>query len=88
MCVCVCTYPKGEGGAVDSGSNRKCFWVTWPVAVWMVTTGKPICSTHVFMMSDTLAGRLLLFLSTACGDADVQQVSWRTTGRFGLPVSI
>lgn len=43
-----------------SGSKRKCFWDTSPVAVFIVTTGKPICNTHVFIIAVTLRGRLPL----------------------------
>lgn len=38
-----CSYLKGDGlSTTDSGSSRKCFWLTLPVRVSMVTTGKPI----------------------------------------------
>lgn len=41
------TYLYGELTVnSDSGSNRKCSWVTLPVEVSMVTTGKPIWSTQ------------------------------------------
>lgn len=49
-----------------SGSRRKCFWDTVPLVVFNVTTGKPICKTHVFMTDLTSTERLLL--SAACGE--------------------
>lgn len=61
-------YLKGDiVVTLDSGSKRKCFWVTVPVLVFMVTTGKPICSTQVFMMLLTVSGSLVLLAMTACG---------------------
>lgn len=49
----------------ESGSSRKCFWDISPVVVLMVTTGKPICSTQVFMMLWSGLGRVVPVASTA-----------------------
>lgn len=52
-----CTYLKGDTAVTsESGSKRKCSWDTTPLVVLIVTTGKPICSTHVFMIFSTVSG--------------------------------
>lgn len=62
-----CTYLKGDKVVTsDCGSKRKRSWETNPVVVFTVTTGKPICSTQVFMMSWTEAGSVILLALTAC----------------------
>lgn len=60
------SYLNSEGvSTTDSGSNKKCFWVIRPVLVSMVTTGKPICRIQRFMITSTVWGSFMPFLSTA-----------------------
>lgn len=70
-----CTYLKGdEEETSESGSKRKCSWVTTPVLVFMVTTGKPICSTQVFMMLWTVPGSSMRLASAACGSRQTTNI--------------
>lgn len=60
------SYLNSEGMFTsESGSNKKCFWVIFPVWVLMVTTGKPICRIQRFMITSTECGSFMPALSTA-----------------------
>lgn len=60
------SYLNSEGVVTsESGSNKKCFWLTVPFWVSMVTTGKPICRIQRFMMSSTELGSFMPDLLTA-----------------------
>lgn len=63
------THLKAEGlSTLESGSSKKWVWLTTPVVVSTVTTGKPICSVQRSMMVLMVLGKETLFSVTACGE--------------------